>query len=170
MTHYESGKPDIALVRSFPEWIDRDYLEKSLVNTTDQIAYELVTKHSRDTDYVIADARDARLARTSFYLDRSMQDAGYSTQVVGSAELTELIMQSRLDADRVKMRSTLARIAAIAEDLAEWTTGSRLVLVTSEPFMIAARSPNDDDIFLTDMSPIEAGEVVAISKQCLAIE
>ncbi len=124
----------------------------------------LAVQNDVEPTYVIPLLNDNRLGRTAFYLERVLGEQGKNATHVSSRELTREIEKSRTSADFSTVIESLARVCQLTRQLADWDEdASRLVLVTSEPFIMRARAV--DTVVAAQANQggyLEPGEVVGV--------
>lgn len=173
MTHSENNAPDIALVRTLTP-IDWDRPDRE--TTLDKVARmgEAVTEMLNGDDdsptYVIPVVNDEKIGRTAYYLKRALDEQGQTTHDVSGRELVNEIMESRTNVNASTVRASLARVCELAGSLAGWDDNTRLVLVTSEPFIVGARGIERGAAGLPDdRELIQPGEVVGVHSATFGI-
>ena len=113
---------------------------------------------------------DTRIGRTAYYLEQALAEHGQETFVVSSRMLSWEIDQSRLSTTKQEVAKSLARVCTIARGLSEWDENSRLVVVTSEPFIQSARAfERGTQVHMND-NPIEPGQVVGVRASSFGIK
>lgn len=173
MIYSDNNIPDVALVRTLTplDW-DRPDRETTLerVARMGEAVTQLLADKNEYLTYVIPVANDEKIGRTAYYLNRALVDQGKNTADVSSRELANEILQSRTDSDERAVKTSLARICQLASRLADWDESKRLVLVTSEPFMIGARGIDRSAAGVSDFRElIEPGEVVGVHSSSFGI-
>ena len=166
--------PDIALVRTYSdfEWdhFPRPTMLDRLSKVGASVMDTLGVARIEAPRLVLSMTDDTRIGRTAYYLEQALAEHGQETFVASSRMLSWEIDQSRLSTSKQEVAKSLARVCTIARGLSEWDENSRLVVVTSEPFIQSARAFERGTQVRMNDNPIEPGQVVGVRTSSFGIK